>query len=150
MAAHKAFGHKFCLSGGLPNTLLSVGTPADVREKCKWLIDNVAQDGGYIMDASAIVQNDARAENIRAMTEFTREYGVYSAGSAAVEPPAPRREQQTASIPVVEPRPGVCIPWEEKAAEIAAVAGDPQLVRSIWEEIDEQAYTYLWHLVLSF
>jgi methoxylated aromatic compound---corrinoid protein Co-methyltransferase len=29
------------------------------------------------MDASAIVQNDAKIENIQAMTEFTREYGVY-------------------------------------------------------------------------
>jgi hypothetical protein len=29
------------------------------------------------MDASAIMQNDTSIENIRAMTEFTREYGVY-------------------------------------------------------------------------
>jgi hypothetical protein len=37
----------------------------------------VAGDGGYIMDASAIVQDDAKIENMKAMTEFTREYGVY-------------------------------------------------------------------------
>jgi len=29
------------------------------------------------MDASAIVQDDGKVENIKAMTEFTREYGVY-------------------------------------------------------------------------
>ena len=74
---HKKLGHKFCLSGGLPNFLLGYGTEDDVRAYCKKLIDGVGQDGGYIMDASAIVQNDARVENISAMTDFTREYGIY-------------------------------------------------------------------------
>jgi len=48
-----------------------------VRAYCKKVIDGVARDGGYIMDASAIIQNDAKVENIKAMTEFTREYGLY-------------------------------------------------------------------------
>ena len=74
---HKAVGHKFCLSGGIPNDLLAFGTPQDVRDCCKKVIDGVARDGGYIMDASAIMQDDTKAENLRAMTEFTREYGVY-------------------------------------------------------------------------
>lgn len=74
---HRAIGHKFCISGGIPNFLLSYGTPKEVRECCKKVIDGVAGDGGYIMDASAIVQNHAKVENIKAMTEFTREYGVY-------------------------------------------------------------------------
>ncbi|HSW47116.1 MAG TPA: uroporphyrinogen decarboxylase family protein [Phycisphaerae bacterium] len=75
--AHKAIGHKFCLSGGIPNYLLGFGTPEQVRQCCRKVIDGVARDGGYIMDASAIIQNDAKIENIKAMTEFTREYGVY-------------------------------------------------------------------------
>ncbi len=74
---HKKIGHKFCISGGIPNYLLSTGTPDEVRDYCKKVIDGVAGDGGYIMDASAIVQNDAKVENIKAMTDFTREYGVY-------------------------------------------------------------------------
>ena len=74
---HKQIGDKFCLSGGIPNYLLSFGTADEVRECCKKVIDGVAGDGGYIMDASAIVQNDAKVENIKAMTDFTREYGVY-------------------------------------------------------------------------
>ena len=75
--AHKAIGHKFCISGGIPNYLLSYGTPDEVRNYCKKVIDGVAGNGGYIMDASAIIQNDAKVENIKAMTEFTCEYGVY-------------------------------------------------------------------------
>jgi len=74
---HKAIGHKFCISGGIPNFLLSYGTPDQVRDYCRKVIDGVARDGGYIMDASAIMQNDTSVENIKAMTEFTCEYGVY-------------------------------------------------------------------------
>jgi len=74
---HKVLGHKFCISGGVPNFLLAYGTPDEVRNYCKKLIDGVASDGGYIMDASAIIQNDARVENVKAMTDFTREHGVY-------------------------------------------------------------------------
>ncbi len=74
---HRVLGSKFCLSGGIPNYLLGVGTPDEVRAYCKKVIDGVARDGGYIMDASAIIQNDATIENVRAMTDFTREYGVY-------------------------------------------------------------------------
>jgi uroporphyrinogen-III decarboxylase len=74
---HRVLGRKFCLSGGIPNFLLGYRTPDDVRAYCKKVIDGVAKDGGYIMDASAIVQDDARVENIKAMTDFTREYGVY-------------------------------------------------------------------------
>ncbi|MHC4325828.1 MAG: uroporphyrinogen decarboxylase family protein [Planctomycetota bacterium] len=74
---HKAIGQKFCISGGIDNVLLSYGTADEVRECCKKVIDGVAGDGGYIMDASAIIQNDASIENIRVMTDFTREYGVY-------------------------------------------------------------------------
>jgi len=74
---HKVLGHKFCISGGVPNFLLAYGRPDEVRNYCKKLIDGVASDGGYIMDASAIIQNDARVENVKAMTDFTREHGVY-------------------------------------------------------------------------
>ena len=74
---HKAVGHKFCISGGIPNDLLAFGTPDEVRACCKKVIDGVARDGGYIMDASAIMQDDTTVENLQAMTEFTREYGVY-------------------------------------------------------------------------
>jgi len=74
---NRVIGHKFCLSGGIPNFLLAYGTEDEVRDYCKKVINGVSRDGGYIMDASAIIQNDARVENVKAMTEFTREYGVY-------------------------------------------------------------------------
>ncbi len=77
LETHRVLGDRFCLSGGIPNFVLSYGTEDDVRACCKKVIDGVARDGGYIMDASAIMQNDTKAENLRALTEFTREYGTY-------------------------------------------------------------------------
>jgi len=77
LAAHRALHHKFALSGGVPNYLLAFGTPQQVRDCCKKLIDEIGRDGGYIMDAAAIMQNDTTVENMKAMTEFTCEYGVY-------------------------------------------------------------------------
>ena len=74
---HEAVGDKFCLSGGVPNDLLTYGTPDEVRAHCKKVIDGVAKDGGYIMDAGAIMQDDSKIENVKAMTDFTREYGRY-------------------------------------------------------------------------
>ncbi len=64
------------ISGNVPNRLLLTGTPDDVRAYCKWLIDTVGKDGGYIMDTSALL-DEAKPENVKAMFEFTREYGVY-------------------------------------------------------------------------
>ena len=75
--AHRALGDRFAISGGIPNYLLSFGKPQEVRDFCKKVIDEVAVDGGYIMDAGAIMQNDTSIENLKAMTEFTRDYGVY-------------------------------------------------------------------------
>ena len=73
----KVLKGKFAVSGGMPNDLLAFGKPDDVRAAAKRLIDTLGRDGGYIMDASAIMQDDTSAENLRVMTEFTREYGVY-------------------------------------------------------------------------
>lgn len=75
--AHQALGDRFAISGGIPNYLLSFGKPQEVRDFCKRVIEEVAADGGYIMDAGAIMQNDTSIENVQAMTQYTREYGVY-------------------------------------------------------------------------
>ncbi|MFH1638701.1 MAG: uroporphyrinogen decarboxylase family protein [Chloroflexota bacterium] len=65
-----------CIQGGLPITLMCTGSPDDVRTRCKKMIDVVGKGGGYIMDAG-VGLDDAKIENIHAMIEFTREYGIY-------------------------------------------------------------------------
>jgi hypothetical protein len=123
-----------------------------VRERCRKVIDGVAQDGGYIMDASAIMQNDTNPENLRAMTEFTREYGVYS-GAASPTPDVPALQPAGAAFPPARnPRatPGVCIPWEEKLEELSVISGDPDIAKRVWESIDALGNMYAWQCLLSF
>ena len=150
LKAHKVLGHKFCLSGGIPNYLLSYGSPNDVRTYCKKVIDTVARDGGYIMDASAIIQ-DARVENIKAMTEFTREYGVYSQGSSATYSRG-SSDQRSSGVVVSRSKqkrkPGVCIPWEEKQKELPIIMGDKQLVQKAWEMNDSLGYFFIWQIFM--
>ena len=74
---HEAIGHKFCLSGGIPNDVLTYGTRDEVRQQCRRVIEGVGKDGGYIMDAGAIMQDDAKVENVEAMTDAAREFGNY-------------------------------------------------------------------------
>jgi hypothetical protein len=149
---HRILGKKFCLSGGVPNTLMAFGSPEEVKAYCRNLIETIGADGGYIMDASAIMQNDVAVENLRAMTDAALEYGVYrspSSPSGNGSHTAP-----TAGLPdwVTTPRvrPGVCWPWEEKLKELPPICGDAGLPRSVWEEIEGLAYLYIWHLLLSF
>lgn len=147
---HRKLGDRFCLSGGIPNVLLSYGTPQEVRDYVKMVLDGVARDGGYILDASAIMQDDTDPENLRAMTDFAREYGVYSQGHAA-PPPAPVSSEPSSGLPVVSgPAPGVCIPWEVKRSELGPIQGDEDILRRVWEQIDALGNMYIWQVLLSF
>ncbi len=158
---HEALGDKFCISGGIPNDLLAYGTPGEVRECCKKVIDGVARDGGYIMDASAIVQDDAKVENIKAMTELTREYGVYSSSGPTPQGDDSRSARDAnssdtrAGSPTPEQRqpkrkPGVCVPWGDKLKELPDISGDKELVKRVWEDVDALGYVYIWQCLLSF
>lgn len=155
----RKLGYKFCLSGGVPNYLLAVGTPEEVRDCCKAIIDGVAAEGAYIMDASAIVQNDAKIENIKAMTDFTREYGVYSSGHSDElgQSTQPVKSAEDFPLPTsIEPGeqsyPGVCQPWSSRASDagLSSIPGDEALVKKVWREVDEFGYTFIWQCLLSF
>ena len=41
------------------------------------ILDIVGKGGGFIMDAASGVVDEAKAKNVRAMADFTKEYGVY-------------------------------------------------------------------------
>jgi hypothetical protein len=155
---HKALGDKFCLSGGVPNAMLSYGTPEEVRDCVTSIIEGVAGDGGYILDASAIVQNDASIENMRVMTETARRVGKYTDVSADYEIPAPLSSLgadfdsglQNPEWARSGMKPNVCIPWEARKAQLPPIVGDEALVKRIWEEIDAFGNMYIWQILLSF
>ena len=147
---HERLGDKFCLSGGIPNFLLAHRPASEVRDFCKKVIDVVAADGGYIMDASAIMQHDTRGENLAAMTECTREYGVYSGGTSS--PPATPivAEGSLSAHGGSATRPGQCVEWAKKAASLPVLEGDADLVEEVWNNIDSLGNVFIWQWLLSF
>ena len=75
--AKDILGDTVCIRGNVPISILATGTPEDVRACCKSLIDYAGKGGGFIMDSAAGF-SDARPENVKAMFEFTKEYGLYA------------------------------------------------------------------------
>lgn len=68
---------RVCIRGNVPPSLLVTGTPAQVSDYCKRLIDIVGKGGGFIMDGATGIPDEAKLENVKAMKETTREYGIY-------------------------------------------------------------------------
>ncbi len=75
--AKEVLNNHMCIRGNVPATLLRTGTVQDVRDYCKTLIDIVGKDGGLIV-CPRVVPDEGTAENIHAMIDFTKEYGVYN------------------------------------------------------------------------
>ena len=74
--AKETLGQNACLLGNVPSVMLSVGTPQEVRDYAKKLIDTAGKDGGFIMGNGSFFDH-AKPENVKAMVDFTKEYGVY-------------------------------------------------------------------------
>ena len=74
--AKATLGQNACLIGNVSSSLLKLGTPAEVEDCCKKLIDTAGKDGGFIMSNGAFF-DEAKPENVKAMVDVTREYGVY-------------------------------------------------------------------------
>jgi uroporphyrinogen-III decarboxylase len=76
---HKAkdvLGGHSCIMGNVPIAMIATGTPDQVRACCKDLIDYCGKGGGYIL-CSGTQLDDAKEDTVRAMINFTKEYGVY-------------------------------------------------------------------------
>jgi len=75
--AKEVLGGQVCIMGLMPSPILCTGSPQEVRDYCKRLIDVVGKDGGYILNGDIGIPDEAKPENVKAMIDFTKEYGVY-------------------------------------------------------------------------
>jgi hypothetical protein len=75
-AAKKTLGQNACLFGNVPSAMLNVGTPQEVRDYATKLIDTAGQGGGFILGNGSFF-DQAKPENVKAMIDLTKEYGVY-------------------------------------------------------------------------
>ncbi|MBN2401547.1 MAG: hypothetical protein JXN64_04030 [Spirochaetes bacterium] len=74
--AKDILGDTISIKGGVPISVLAAGTPDEVKDFCKKIIDYVGRDGGFLLSPSSNIE-DAKVENVRAMFDYVKEYGVY-------------------------------------------------------------------------
>jgi uroporphyrinogen-III decarboxylase len=75
--AKKILGDKCSISGNVPASLLVAGTTQEVKEYCRNLIKICGQGGGYMLAPGTADITEAKPENVRAMIEAAKEFGVY-------------------------------------------------------------------------
>jgi uroporphyrinogen decarboxylase len=70
----REYGRDLCFFGGLDiQELLPRGTPAQVRDEVRRLVEILGADGGYILAPAHNVQDDTPTENILAVFEAVKE-----------------------------------------------------------------------------
>lgn len=74
--AKETIGKVAAIQGNVPLSLLQMGTPEEVTEYCRTLIEVAAPGGGFLIDAGAVI-HQANDDNLRAMIQAAKTYGVY-------------------------------------------------------------------------
>lgn len=75
--AKAAARHKTCLLGPLNTSLLLQGTPQEVEDACREAIEIMAPDSGFILGPGCALDPNVPADNIHALIESAKKYGVY-------------------------------------------------------------------------
>lgn len=66
-----------CIAGDVPASLQAVGTPEEMEEYCKKLIDVVGKDTGFILSSGCTVAPDCKYENFKMMIDTAKNYYPY-------------------------------------------------------------------------
>ena len=74
--AKEVLGDTACIAGNIPASVLCTGTPQAVKESCRQLIKVCAPGGGYIL-TGGVAMDKGNPDNLRAVMEAAKEYGVY-------------------------------------------------------------------------
>ena len=75
--AKQVLGDTACFRGNVPVSLLFAGSPQEVKDYVKMLIDVVGEGGGLMVDCG-VWFDEAKHENVKAMVDFAKAYGVYT------------------------------------------------------------------------
>jgi uroporphyrinogen decarboxylase len=76
-AVKKAYGDRVCLLGNVDLNILGAGTPEETDEEVKYLIQNVAPGGGYIVTSGNSLASYLKPECVMAMSRAVKKYGRY-------------------------------------------------------------------------
>jgi len=72
--AKEILGGHCCIAGDVPAALTSLGTPEEVEDYCKKVIDVVGKDGGFILSTGCTLPADCMFDNLKAMVDTARSY----------------------------------------------------------------------------
>jgi uroporphyrinogen-III decarboxylase len=73
--AKDVLGGHLCIMGDVPSSLLNAGTPQQVEDYTRDLMEYCGKDGGLIVANNTV--NQGKPECIRTMIETVKKYGVY-------------------------------------------------------------------------
>lgn len=73
--AKEILGDRMCIQGNLKPSLFRLGTPAMIEKQTKEIIDGCAEGGGLFVGSE--IPDDAKLENVKAMVDTCKTYGVY-------------------------------------------------------------------------
>lgn len=77
-AFKKRFGDRITMYGAMDvQKILPFGSPEDVRNEVRRLIDNCAGGGGFILSPAHHIQSDTSVENVEAFYQAARDFGAY-------------------------------------------------------------------------
>ena len=70
-------GDMMCFWGNVPSSIMCAGTPEQVKDDVKTLIDLFGDTGALIIDSTQGIPDEARPENVMALKEAVDEYGAF-------------------------------------------------------------------------
>lgn len=76
-AAKEKIGGWACIGGNVPASLYKAGSPQQMKDYVKELVDIAAPGGGFFLAPGAVV-DDATTENLHAYLAAGKEFGVYN------------------------------------------------------------------------
>ncbi len=70
---------KTCLLGNVDTSeVMARGRPQDVEDECRWRMELVKPGSGYILSTGCAISPNVPEENLRAMVEAPKKYGLYA------------------------------------------------------------------------
>jgi len=77
-ALQERYGDDIVFCGGIDTGhVLPSGTPGEVRQEVRRIIETLGPGGGLMIGAVHTVMNDVPAENVLAMVDAVEEFGYY-------------------------------------------------------------------------
>jgi hypothetical protein len=75
--AKKIIGDRCHISGNVPSSIVITGTPEQVKDNCRRLIEACAPGGGYTLSGGAAATDVKNPRNLKAFMEAAIQYGTY-------------------------------------------------------------------------